>query len=54
MYWFRDNWYGDIHEYPTLREAKKEARKRTYGHVIYIHAKGQIVAKIEPRENPPA
>lgn len=52
MFWFLDNWCGDTHEYRTLREAKKEARKCTYGHSVSIHHNGAIVAVIEAKENP--
>ena len=40
-YWYRDNWYGDVHEFDTLREAKKAARTETGVTVtVYRHAKG--------------
>jgi hypothetical protein len=26
-YYYKDNWSGDIHQFSTLREAKKEAKK---------------------------
>lgn len=31
MYTFIDNWCGDHYEFPTLREAKKEAKNHTFG-----------------------
>lgn len=49
---FRDNWTGDLHEFATLREAKKAAKQHTLGHVIYIHKGREVVAVIPPRENP--
>lgn len=52
MYTFRDNWVGDIYQYPTLREAKKEAKHYTWGFSINIYHNGEIVAIVPPRENP--
>lgn len=52
MYYFTDTWYGDVHQYRTLREAKREARKMTYGHSIVIYRDAQIVATVKPHENP--
>lgn len=51
-YYFLDNWSGDCHEYGTLREAKKEAKKYTYGFSVVIHKGGAIAALVEPHENP--
>lgn len=52
MYTFQDNWVGDNHQYSTLREAKKEAKRYTFGHCIYIYHKGETVAIVPPREKP--
>lgn len=52
MYTFRDNWYGDVYSFPTLKEAKQEAAKHTYGHSIAIFRGWDIVAVIAPDENP--
>lgn len=52
MYTFRDTWYGDIHEYRTLREAKRAAKSMTCGHSIAIYRNGEIQAIVPPRERP--
>ncbi len=52
MYTFRDNWYGDVSSYPTLKEAKREAQKHTYGHRIAIYRGMDIVAIVNPDEDP--
>ena len=52
MYYFTDTWYGDVHQFRTLHEAKREAQKMTYGHSIVIISNGEIVATVKPRENP--
>lgn len=52
MYSFRDTWYGDVFEFPTLRKAKREAQKMTCGHCIQIYKEGEIVAVVKPKENP--
>ena len=51
-YHFLDNWVGNLYEFSTLRKAKKEAQKRTYGFCIYIYCDGKTVAKIEPKDQP--
>lgn len=39
-YWYMDNWCGDVHEFDTLREAKKAAKAETGVTVtIYRHGK---------------
>lgn len=52
MYTFRDNWYGDVYSFPTLKKAKQEAAKHTYGHSIAIYRGWDIVAVVAPDENP--
>lgn len=52
MYTFMDNWYGDIYEYRTKREAEREAKKHTNGHCVHIYKNGEIVSVIRPNENP--
>ncbi len=52
MYTFVDNWYRNHYEFASLREAKKEAAKVTYGFCIPIYKKGTIVAVVQPKENP--
>ncbi len=39
-YWYMDNWCGDVHEFDTLRQAKKAAKAETGVTVtIYRHGK---------------
>ena len=39
-YWYMDNWCGDVHEFDTLRDAKKAAKAETGVTVtIYRHGK---------------
>lgn len=52
MYTFKDNWFGDIHQHPTLRKAKKEAKHLTYGFSVCIYHNGEIAAIVQPHENP--
>lgn len=52
MYTFRDNWYGDVYSFRTLKEAKREAQKMTYGHSIAIYRGWDIVAVVSPDEDP--
>lgn len=52
MFTFTDNWYGDVFSFPTLGQAKREAKKHTVGHCIAIYHKGEIVAVVKPQENP--
>lgn len=52
MYTFRDTWYGDVYNCPTLSSAKREAKKHTYGHSIAIYHKGEIAAIVYPNEKP--
>ena len=35
-YWYRDNWHGDSHEFPTLTAAREAASRET-GNVVYIY-----------------
>ena len=53
-YYFTDNWVGNVYNFATIREAKKEAKKHTYGHSIAIYSRksGSIVTFVAPRENP--
>lgn len=51
-YHFLDNWVGNCYEFSTLREAKREAQKRTYGFCIHIYCDGKVVATIEPKDQP--
>ena len=51
-YTFRDNFSNDRYEFVSLREAKKEAKKYTYGFPIYIFEKGNIVAVVEANDKP--
>lgn len=38
--WYMDNWCGDVHEFDTLRQAKKAAKAETGVTVtIYRHGK---------------
>lgn len=52
MYYFTDNWVGDVYRFPSLREAKKEAKKHTCGHSIAIFHDMEIVAVVAPSERP--
>lgn len=52
MYHFRDNWVGEGYSFPTLEEAKEEAKKHTCGHAIAIWHDREIVAWVEPGERP--
>ena len=52
MYTFRDTWYGDVYNYPTLSAAKRAAKRLTYGHSIAIYHNSEIVAVVRPSENP--
>lgn len=52
MYTFTDNWYGDVFSFPSLRQAKREARQHTCGHCIAIYHNGDIVSIVKPKENP--
>lgn len=52
MYTFTDNFNGDKYSFATLREAKKEANKHTYGFPVYITKGMDIVAVIAPKDNP--
>lgn len=39
-YWYMDNWCGNVHEFDTLRQAKKAAKAETGVTVtIYRHGK---------------
>lgn len=49
---FIDNWTGDLHEFATLREAKRAAKSLTHGYQIAITKERRIVAVVEPNENP--
>jgi hypothetical protein len=52
QFYFKDNWAGDIHNFDTLRQAKKEAKNHTLGHSIAIYSGGDIVAIVKPNETP--
>jgi hypothetical protein len=52
MYYFTDTWYGNVYEFRTLREAKREAKQMTCGHSIAIFRNGEIVSTVKPREKP--
>lgn len=51
-YTFRDNFSNDRYEFVSLREAKKEAKNRTYGFPIYIYCNGEIAAIVEANDKP--
>jgi hypothetical protein len=40
MYYYTDNWTGDVHRFSTLREAKKSARKEDGRSITIWNAKG--------------
>lgn len=52
-YHFLDNWNNGLHEFDTLREAKREARRHTCGFTLYIYDDtGKQVATVPPAERP--
>ena len=46
MYYYRDNWTGDVHRFSTLREAKKSAMKED-GRSIAICNAGGVVCTVK-------
>lgn len=52
LYYFKDNWNGDIHHFDTFSEARKAAEKNTFGHPILIFRQGEIVKVVPPKERP--
>lgn len=43
LYWYKDNWYGERHDFVRLRDAKKKALTETGTSVtIYSYRTGQI------------
>lgn len=53
-YRFQDNFTGDKYRFVTLREAKKAAKKHTWGFPVYIYYtdKGGIAAIVNPEDKP--
>ena len=51
-YTFQDNFSGDRYEFVSLIEAKKAAKKHTYGFPIYIYDRGEIAAIVNPNDKP--
>lgn len=50
---FLDNWNNGLHEFDTIREAKREARRHTCGFTLYIYDDtGKQVATVPPAERP--
>ena len=42
-YWFRDNWYGSIETFNSLRDAKKAAKEQTGISVAIKNEKGKVI-----------
>ena len=51
-YKFQDNFNGDWFRFVSLIEAKKAAKKHTYGFPIYIYDRGEIAAIVNPNDKP--
>ena len=51
-YRFRDNFYGDSHQFVSLREAKQAAKQLTFGYPIYIFSGNSIVAVVKANDKP--
>ena len=51
-YRFQDNFNGDRYQFVTLREAKKAAKKHTWGFPVYIYCGRDIAAIVNPEDKP--
>ena len=51
-YRFQDNFSGDSYQFASLREAKKVAKKHTWGFPVYIYCDGDIVAVVDANDKP--
>lgn len=52
LYEFASNWSGIILSFRTLQDAKREAKKYTYGFPVYIYCRGEVVATVQPDDEP--